>query len=82
MQEAARRCKMEFLSRPEDRKPRWIIPEGSTQPKLIEEEKSGGEGQSNEEEEGRGEEGGGEDSTMKSKNKISLCVSILGLASG
>ena len=28
---------MEFISRPEDRKPRWIITEGSSEPKLIEE---------------------------------------------
>ena len=47
VQEAGRRCKMEFISRPEDRKPRWIITEGSSEPKLIEEKC--------EEEEGSGE---------------------------
>ena len=57
VQEAGRRCKMEFVSRPEDRKPRWIITEGSSEPKLIEEkceqEEGSGEGV------GGGEEGGG-----------------------
>ena len=47
---------MEFISRPEDRKPRWIITEGSSEPKLIEEkceeEEGSGEGV------GGGEEGG------------------------
>ena len=49
---------MEFLSRPEDRKPRWIITEGSSEPRLIEEK--------SEEEEGSGEGvGGGEDGREK-----------------
>lgn len=35
-QEAARRCKMEFISRADDRKPRWVITESHPEPKLIE----------------------------------------------
>ena len=36
-QEASRRCKMEFLSRPDDKKPRWVITEKSHEPQLIKE---------------------------------------------
>ncbi len=35
LQEAARRCKMEFASRPEDKKPRWVITDAAEGPKLI-----------------------------------------------
>ena len=69
---------MEFLSRSEDRKPRWIIPDGSTEPKLIEEEKSGGEEQIKEGERG-GEDGGGGDGGVKGKQQ--LCVTMLDLGS-
>ena len=31
---------MEFLSRPDDKKPRWIITDGNPEPKLIEEQRA------------------------------------------
>ena len=48
LQEAAKRCKMEFVSRPDDKKLRWIVTEGCPIPKLIDERKDSSSEQENE----------------------------------
>lgn len=43
IQEAAKRCKKEFGSSSEEKSPKWIISDGSSEPKLLTEHQEEGE---------------------------------------
>lgn len=69
-QEAARRCKVEFTSRSDDKTPRWIITDGCSEPSLISRLKEEKEKEGEKEKEAEGEtEEGREDNSSKGKGE-------------